>query len=155
MTVWRPPQTIRVKVLGLAWRANRLLLSEVEDDAGRVKGLRALGGGVEFGETREEALRREFQEELGCDASIESPWHGVESLFVHEGAVGHEYVFLASVRLHDPRLYRMESVAFEEADGSAWRAGWFDPTNLPAGVDLYPAGLLPLLQRGEIAALGT
>lgn len=29
MTVWRPSQQIRVKVIGLAWREDRLLAAEV------------------------------------------------------------------------------------------------------------------------------
>ncbi|PDV86278.1 DNA mismatch repair protein MutT [Rhizobium sp. H4] len=72
MTVWRPPQQIRVKVIGLAWRQDRLLAAEVEDDGGRIKGIRPLGGSIEFGETREQALQREFREadiEL-ADASL-------------------------------------------------------------------------------------
>lgn len=60
MTVWRPSQQIRVKVIGLAWRKDQLLAAEVEDDSGRIKGVRPLGGAIEFGESREEALHREF-----------------------------------------------------------------------------------------------
>ena len=68
MTVWRPSQTIRLKALGLHWRKGRLLAAEILDDAGRVKGVRPLGGTVEFGETAEAAVRREFHEELGVTA---------------------------------------------------------------------------------------
>ncbi|MGO8654157.1 DNA mismatch repair protein MutT, partial [Rhizobium ruizarguesonis] len=35
MTVWRPSQQIRLKVIGLAWRKDQLLAAEVEDDSGR------------------------------------------------------------------------------------------------------------------------
>lgn len=51
MNIWRPPSRIRVKALGLHWLNGRLLAAEVYDDAGRIKGVRSLGGGVEFGET--------------------------------------------------------------------------------------------------------
>jgi hypothetical protein len=65
MNTWRPAPRIRVKALGLHWRGDRLLAAEVLDDAGHVKGVRPLGGTVEFGETAEMAVIREFQEELG------------------------------------------------------------------------------------------
>ncbi len=154
MTVWRPPQFITVKVLGLAWRRDELLLAEVQDDEGRVKGVRALGGRIEFGETREEALQREFQEELGCDVTLLGPWHSFENLFVHEGATGHEYVFAANIHLADERLYLADTVTFLESDLSGCRASWFAPTALPDGVELYPSGLLPLIRNGTVSAPG-
>ncbi|MBA8835648.1 hypothetical protein M2311_005189 [Rhizobium leguminosarum] len=40
MAIWRPSQQIRVKVIGLAWRNDRLLAAEVEDDSDRIKGVR-------------------------------------------------------------------------------------------------------------------
>ncbi|MBL3576464.1 NUDIX domain-containing protein, partial [Rhodovulum sulfidophilum] len=65
MNTWRPASGIRFKALGLHWRGNRLLASEVYEDSGRLKGVRPLGGTVEFGETAQTAVIREFQEELG------------------------------------------------------------------------------------------
>jgi len=49
MAVWRPPEAIRVKVIGLAWRESRLLAAEVETDGGGVKGVRPLGGSIQLG----------------------------------------------------------------------------------------------------------
>jgi len=150
MTIWRPPQAIRVKVLGLVWREDQLLLFEVQDDHGRIKGVRALGGSVEFGERREQALDREFREELGCGITILGPWHAFENIFVHEGAIGHEYLFAANVRLADQRVYGMERLTFAEADLVRCHAAWFSPTSLPEGLELYPSGLLPLIETGTI-----
>jgi hypothetical protein len=151
MTVWRPPCAIQVKVLGLVWRGRQLLVAEVEDDSGQVKGLRPLGGTVEFGETREAALVREFGEELGCAATVTGPWHAFENLFRHEGATGHEYIFAANLRLADQRLYETDTVAFAEADLTPCRATWVDPLALPEGLELYPTGLLPLVRSGAVA----
>ena len=67
---WRPNNTIRGKVIGLAKHENRLLVCEVLNDDGVLKGWCPIGGGIEFGETAQEALKREIQEELRCDVSI-------------------------------------------------------------------------------------
>ena len=62
MHQWRPQSIIRLKSLGLNWRAGKVLAAEIYDDAGRIKGVRPLGGSVEFGETVETALIRELNE---------------------------------------------------------------------------------------------
>lgn len=139
--MWRPPEKIRVKVLGLIWNGGRILAAEVKQDNGQVKGIRPPGGTVEFGETREQALEREFEEELHCGTTILGPWIALENLFVHEGAVGHEYIFAAPVRLHDESYYKRDAVDLVENDMSVWTARWFDPHHLPDGIALYPQGL--------------
>ena len=66
-THWRPQQNIQTKVIAICINRRRLLAAEVYNDAGEIKGVRPLGGHVEFGETREQALVREFREELGTE----------------------------------------------------------------------------------------
>jgi 8-oxo-dGTP pyrophosphatase MutT (NUDIX family) len=143
MTMWRPQASIRVIVIGLVWNDGRLLAAEVTDDAGVVKGVRPLGGGVEFGETREEALRREFLEELGVAIDITPPWHALENIFEHAGHVGHEIVFAANVTLVDRSLHAQQRISFRESDLSACHAGWYDPAD--TAIVLYPTGLAALL----------
>ncbi|ABC89988.1 hypothetical conserved protein [Rhizobium etli CFN 42] len=148
MTVWRPPQQIRVKVIGLAWRENRLLAAEVEDDSGRIKGVRPLGGSIEFGETREQALHREFNEELETAIRIVGSWHLLENIFEHHGAIGHEFIFAADVELADKTLYDRDEIRYCELDETAATARWFGRVMLrDAGIDLYPTGLEKLLSR--------
>lgn len=85
MTIWKPAQTICVKVIGLVWKDNLLFATEVEHNAGRVKGVIPLGGTVEFGETREAALHREFHEELGTDISITGAWYVLRISIIMRG----------------------------------------------------------------------
>lgn len=99
MTIWRPQPSIRVKAIGLAWHDDLLLAAEVLDDAGRLKGVRPLGGAVEFGERWRTALVREFEEELGLAVEVVGEPIVLENIFTHEGARGHEIVFAADVRL--------------------------------------------------------
>ncbi|AOF89322.1 NUDIX domain-containing protein [Sinorhizobium sp. RAC02] len=147
MQTWRPPQKIHVKVLGLAWHQDRLFAAEVTRDDGTVKGVRPPGGTIEFGETREEALVREFQEEFGCGIAIEGPWATFENLFRHEGAQGHEFIFAANIRLLDESLYQRSEITLVEHDRSVWTARWFMPHALLDGVELYPSGLSAHLVR--------
>jgi len=132
-------------VLGLAWRGPQLLVSEVEDSLGRVTGVRPLGGCIEFGETRDAALLREFTEELGCAVTVSGGWHAVENIYEHEGATGHEFHFAANVVLDDPSLYRQDRFRYLQSDASDGWAAWIDPNALPDDQELYPAGLAKLI----------
>lgn len=137
---WRPPQHIRVVVLGLVVEDNMALLADVTDDDGSIKGLRPLGGAVEFGETREQALHREFREETGSDIEITGQWMLFENIFSHAGTTGHEIIFAAPVKILDPSFPRKESHAF--MDSMPTLARWhrvdvLDKGNLP----VFPAGI--------------
>jgi hypothetical protein len=148
MAIWRPSQQIRVKVIGLAWRKDQLLAAEVEDDSGRIKGVRPLGGAIEFGESREEALHREFTEELETDIRIVGPWHLLENIYEHHGAIGHEFIFAADIELANASLYERDEIHYSELDETAATARWFGRDSLrDAGIDLYPTGLDRLLSR--------
>ena len=143
MTVWRPRPLIRVKAIGLAWHDDRLLAAEVLDDAGRLKGVRPLGGAVEFGESWTTALVREFEEEPGLTVAVTGEPVVLENIYTHEGAMGHEVVFAADVRLPPYTIQGKETITFAEDDGTACTAQWFDPAQLdrPNGPALYPDGL--------------
>lgn len=156
-TVWRPSAVIKVKVLGLAWRGDALLVAEVRDDAGRLKGCRPLGGTVEFGETCDQALAREFAEELGVGVERLGPWMAVENLFVHEGARGHEILFLADIALDRDPQETDGRIVFSDGGLDGVVARFWPLTAFTAhGPALYPEGLLTLLSArggppGEVA----
>lgn len=146
MTVWRPTQSILVKVIGLAMYKGKLLAAEIYSDSGDVKGVRPLGGRIEFGETRETALRREFQEELGTDIEITSSWRMFENLYQHEGEAGHEYILCASVGLLDTQLYTQERLVFSEDSGEEAIARWYSVKECKRGeIPLFPDGLVDIL----------
>ena len=143
MSTWRPSSRIRFKALGLHWRDGRLLAAEVLDDAGHVKGVRPLGGTVEFGEKAELAVVREFQEELGITVETVSPPTYMENIFVHEGSLGHEVVAIFDVSFPPNAFVSEKRIQFTEDSGTTCFAEWFslDALDLPEGPQLYPAGL--------------
>ncbi|CUH80711.1 hypothetical protein TRM7557_03057 [Tritonibacter multivorans] len=149
MTVWRPSQSIKVKALGLHWRAGRLLAAEVEDDKGRIKGVRPLGGTVEFGETWQQTLIREFREELDVDVKIDGVPLVLENIFRHEGMVGHEILFVAPVLFPEGAFAEATMIQFREDNGVLCTARWFSLKSLRLhGIPLFPEGLAEALSSG-------
>ena len=143
MSTWRPQQRIRVKALGLHWRDGKLLAAEIYDDAGWIKGVRPLGGGIEFGETARSAVIREFKEELGIDVTAVGEPFFMENIYTHEGVPGHELLILIDVVFPNNAFVGGDHIVFHEDNGEAGIARWFDIDDLdrPGGPELYPVGL--------------
>lgn len=147
MTIWRPSTSIRFKALGLHWHEGRLLAAEVTDDAGRIKGVRPLGGTVAFGESAEAAVIREFAEELGVEITVAGAPRYLENIYRHEGQTGHEVLALFDVTFPHGRFADHGRFCFREDNGVLCWADWFDPVTLdqPGAPALYPSGLKRLL----------
>lgn len=142
MVKWRPANSITVKALALIWQDDALLLSDVYDDSGRVKGMRPLGGTVEFGEPWRDALQREFMEELGTRITLLDNYFVMENIYEHHGVAGHEVVFLCHAHFVDNSFYRKDSFSYEEHDETPGRAVWMSLEELAIKqLDLYPTGL--------------
>ncbi len=147
MTVWRPRQNIRVIAIGLNWRGRSILAMEVLDDAGRIKGVRPLGGGVEFGETWQQALAREYQEELGAEILMSKTPLVMENIYNHEGMTGHEIVFISDIEFANGTFEGQDNITFSEDNGTECIARWFDLDTLDNGeIELYPSGLKEILE---------
>lgn len=146
MKKWRPVQAVQVKVIGICVNKGSLLAGEVLDDNGAVKGIRPLGGLIEFGETRDTAIKREFKEELDTDIICSGRWRAFENLYIHGGKRGHEIVFAIGIELMDRSLYKREFIIFSEDSGEDCTARWYPIDELKNGsVELYPDGLLEAL----------
>ena len=111
-TTWRPIQTIRPLSVGLIRRSDELLLMAVRDDRGSIKGWRPPGGGIEFGESAEDALVRELLEEIGERVECKRQVCVLENIYRHEGAPGHEVVFVFEVAFLDRSAYARERYKF-------------------------------------------
>lgn len=141
-TGWRPQNSIRGKVIGLAKHKNRLLVCEVLNDDGVLKGWCPLGGGIDFGETAEAALRREFQEELSCDVQIAGDPMVWENIFKHHGIQGHEIIFAFPIRFYDTQIYARNRFQIFEARGSSHWVEWIEIERFKTGeCILFPPAL--------------
>jgi ADP-ribose pyrophosphatase YjhB (NUDIX family) len=139
---WRPIESIRAIAIAIARRDDRLLVVEVLDDDGVLKGWRPPGGGLNFMELAADALRREIREELGCEIRIEGAPAIYENLFIHRGAKGHEIIFAYEICLLDGTIHARDRFAIEEEGGGAHFAEWVDIERFATGRDtLYPPAL--------------
>lgn len=67
---------------------------------------RLLGGGIEFGERSEEALKREFQEEIAAELIDCRLLKINENIFSFNGEDGHEICFIYEATFADTLLYQ-------------------------------------------------
>lgn len=142
-TAWIPPQRIRPIAIGLLRHEARLLVMRVADATGKLAGVRPPGGGVEFGERADEALRREFREEFDVAVEILGPPAIFENLYRFNGAAGHEIVFAFPIA--SPELITKIRGRFvvREDNGSQAAAEWIALERLKADeLALFPPGLL-------------
>ena len=107
---------IRVIALGLIRDDERIFISEGYDPVKQDTFYRALGGGVDFGETSLEALQREFQEEIQAELTNIRYLCCIENLFTFNGKPGHEIIQLYQCDFVDPKLYQIERTVFAEGD---------------------------------------
>ncbi|MDA4894536.1 NUDIX domain-containing protein [Streptomyces sp. MS2A] len=99
---------------------------------------RLIGGSVELGETHQEAIIREVDEELGARILNLTHLGIVENIFRYNGELGHEIVALYTGKLEPAPAD--EGGTLTESDGSVVPVVWrpFEDTNV--AVPLYPAG---------------
>ncbi|QMS89053.1 NUDIX hydrolase [Nostoc edaphicum CCNP1411] len=124
---------IRVIALGLIRDDERIFLSEGYDPVKQETFYRALGGGVEFGETSHDALKREFQEEIQADLTNIKYLGCIENLFTFNGRQGHEIIQLYQCDFADSKFYQLENLIFSESKNHKHRALWIDISRFQSG----------------------
>jgi len=143
-----PSNTIRTKVICVFRDGKRILVGDAHDPTKNELFYCPPGGGVEFGESSEEALRREIREELNTE--IEKPrLVGVlENIFTFDGRQGHEIVFVYDAKLVNTALYDVEKFTGHESNGETYNAIWLDIETIgPQTPPVYPDGLLELMDK--------
>ena len=116
---------IRPIVLGVAIRDNKILVSEGFDKIKNETFYRCLGGGIEFLEKSEEALKREFLEEINANIIVKDFLGVSENIFTFNGNNAHELVFFYSIDIKDCD-YKDEYTINDEDDCCNSKAKWID-----------------------------
>lgn len=138
--------TIRAKSVCIFRRLDSVLLTEGYDPAKDEHYLIPIGGGINFGETSEQAARRETLEEIGAEAHSFELLGVIENLFSFDGKEGHEIVFVYEAKFVDISLYEEPELQGTESNGSKFMARWFSRNQLRAGnFHIYPSGIERML----------
>jgi 8-oxo-dGTP pyrophosphatase MutT (NUDIX family) len=125
----------------------RILVFEGRDSVKGGTYYRPLGGGIEFGESGEQAVRREIMEELHSEIDELKHLGFLENIFVHNGRAGHEIVMVYDGVLKWSGLYEQIVMEVTEANGEEIRAMWKGLDEFGEGGSiLYPDGLLEMLR---------
>lgn len=128
---------IRVLALGIILRGDRVFISEGYDPVKQQTFYRAMGGGVDFGETSIEALQREFQEEIQAELTNIKYLGCMENLFTFNGKSGHEILFVYECDFVDSKFYQLAELTFAEGERKK-RALWIQ-------IDRFKSGELKLV----------
>ena len=138
---------IRPIALCVFHNKDRILVFEGYDKAKDETFYRPLGGGIEFGESSENAVRRELKEEINVDVADLKYLGTLENIFTFNGNSYHEVVMIYDGVLTDSGLYDQAVIVGREANGEEIRAMWKSLDEFAEGESiLYPDGLLGLLR---------
>lgn len=114
---------------------------------------RLIGGSVELGESHQDAIVREVDEELGAVIRDLTFLATVENIFHTDGTLGHEIVFLYTGRLIP--LPALTNASLTEGDGSVVPVVWRPLLDQQEPLPLYPSAAVAWAQdlahrhRGE------
>jgi ADP-ribose pyrophosphatase YjhB (NUDIX family) len=140
---------IRAIAICLFQNRGRILVHEEMDSVKGSAFARPLGGGLDFGETSQDAIAREIREELGAEMTEAQLLGIVENIFELEGKPGHEIVFVYDGRFVDESLYEQESLNVVEGKRK-FKAVWRSLEELRSGAArLVPPKLWELLEQTE------
>lgn len=110
---------------------------------------RLLGGGIEFGERAEAALKREFQEELETGLENIKFVTTLENIFTFDGEQGHEIVMVFQADLSNKELYQKDSMDIIDSKGKH-KALWKKITDFKEKREiLYPDNILEYIAGDE------
>lgn len=139
----------RAKTLGIVVNNNQLLVEEFSGQHSKGEGIyyRPIGGTIEIGEKSEDALVREFMEELNVEVIIKHYIGCLENIFKIHDEIVHEIIQIYSVEFIDTANYKREMFEVIEGDRKA-SAKWvpLDDFNLNRKI-LYPHGLIERLTK--------
>lgn len=98
---------IRPIALGLIEHQGHIFVSQGEDPKTKESYYRCLGGGIDFGETSQTALTREFEEEVQAELTDIEYVTCLDNIFTFNGKPSHELIQLFRARFVDDSFYQL------------------------------------------------
>lgn len=118
----------------------QLLLNEGFDSVKNETFYRPLGGGIDFGERGEQALIREFKEEIDQEIRVLELINTFENIFNYEGKQGHEIVLVYRAEFVS-KTYQ-QSYELREAGHPVRKTVWKSLKEIRAqNSKIYPTGI--------------
>ena len=120
---------IRPIAISIVRNKEAVLAYQRQDDITNKKFYRLVGGCIEFGEKSDEALSREFLEELSLELTNIKLITSFESIFEFNNEKLHEIVYLFESQFVDKSTYHQEKISGLEGN-RAFEAKWISVNDL-------------------------
>ncbi|OCA90451.1 DNA mismatch repair protein MutT [Bacillus sp. FJAT-27225] len=101
-----------------------ILVCEGFDEVKQDYFYRPIGGGIEYGETSADAIKREVLEEIGAEIKNLNYLGTIENIFTFNGDLGHEVVFVYDAEFVDTSFYEKTAFLGKEDNGSTFKLLW-------------------------------
>ncbi|MEH7886085.1 NUDIX hydrolase [Bacillus sp. JJ1609] len=137
---------IRAIAICVFRKDDSILVCEGFDEVKQDYYYRPIGGGIEYGETSANALKREVLEEIGASITNVNFLGVVENIFTYNGDLGHEIVFVYNAEFVNKLFYDKSYFVGKEDNGATFTLYWKSISDFTNNkLRLVPEELLPLL----------
>jgi len=138
---------IRPIAAAVICQADRILVwDDYDPSTGEVVAV-PLAGGIEFGETGEQAIERELAEEIGAIPARIRFLGLIEDIFEWAGKKRHELYLIYHVDLESQDAFAAKQLTVTEPDGTSYVARWRPLSEFRGSATLVPEGLLELVEQ--------
>ncbi|MCL2569888.1 MAG: NUDIX domain-containing protein [Firmicutes bacterium] len=136
-------------VRGIIKQDGKYLVMQVTEPDGNISSFHFPGGHVAFGETTEQAIKREIKEEVGCDIDVKLTFTH-ENFWVHNNVQYHsiEFYYLATPLI---KLETKDRIVTEDDHGIIKKLDfrWLTPAELE-NFDVRPITIKNMVVKGKL-----
>jgi len=134
---------IRPIALLVVIKNNKILVINTHDFKKNEDFYRLVGGGIDFGETGIEALKREVKEEINAEIKNSKYLGLIENIFNYEGKEMHEIALVYKAEFKDKEIYGKKEIKILDSR-KPQKAYWLDK-KIVFKAKFYPEGLKKLI----------